>query len=300
MQRPGEGVLRELALFAGAGGGILGGKLLGWRTVCAVELDPYCQRVLLARQRDGSLGRFPIWDDVRTFDGRPWRGRVDVVSGGFPCQDISSAGTRTGLSGERSGLWREFARILGEIRPAHVLVENSPHLRTRGLVTVLQDLAGLGFDARWGVLGAENIGAPHPRKRMWIVAHANDGRERNEPEHEQVACASSADRVLCTTAQPESERCRSRRARRLAASVEGQQQLSLHVADADSPSVWEQSGRIGGSDREGAAVARAPDWWPVDLIQGVDDGLANRMDRVAATGNGQVPGVAALAWRILI
>src|SRR3954462_15521300 len=103
--------MRELALFAGAGGGILGGKLLGWRTVCAVELDPYCRRVLLARQRDGWLPRFPVWDDVRTFDGRRWGGAVDVVSGGFPCTDISAAGRGAGIDGEASGLWREMARI---------------------------------------------------------------------------------------------------------------------------------------------------------------------------------------------
>ena len=81
--------MNELALFAGAGGGILGGKLLGWRTVCAVEIEPYPRNVLIARQDDGSLEPFPIWDDVRTFDGKPWRGIIDLVSGGFPCQDIS-------------------------------------------------------------------------------------------------------------------------------------------------------------------------------------------------------------------
>lgn len=91
--------LRELALFAGAGGGILGGLLLGRRTVCAVELDAYCRSILLARQRDGILEPFPIWDDVRTFGGRPWRGSVDVISGGFPCQDISAAGRGGGLMG---------------------------------------------------------------------------------------------------------------------------------------------------------------------------------------------------------
>ena len=84
--------MNELALFAGAGGGILGGHLLGWRTVCAVEWEPYPASVLVARQNDGILPPFPVWDDVQTFDGRPWRGLVDVVSGGFPCQDISAAG----------------------------------------------------------------------------------------------------------------------------------------------------------------------------------------------------------------
>ena len=92
--------MRELALFAGAGGGILGGHLLGWRTICAVEWDAYAAGVLVARQNDGCLAPFPVWDDVQTFDGRPWRNRVDVVSGGFPCQDISIAGKGAGIDGE--------------------------------------------------------------------------------------------------------------------------------------------------------------------------------------------------------
>ena len=163
--------LNELALFAGAGGGILGGHLLGWRTVCAVEFAEYPRRVLLARQRDGLLERFPIWDDVRTFDGKRWKGRVDVVSGGFPCQDISVAGKGLGLAGERSGLWREMFRIICEVEPRFVFVENSPMLTVRGLGTVLGDLATVGFDARWGVLGAAHVGAPHLRERIWIVAN---------------------------------------------------------------------------------------------------------------------------------
>ena len=91
--------MNELALFAGAGGGILGGHLLGWRTVCAVEFDPYAAGVLVARQNDGILPPFPVWDDMRTFDGRPWRGIAEIVSGGFPCQDISAAGTGRGIAG---------------------------------------------------------------------------------------------------------------------------------------------------------------------------------------------------------
>ncbi|WP_369751177.1 DNA cytosine methyltransferase [Pseudogulbenkiania sp. NH8B] len=89
---PQEHPLNELALFTGAGGGLLGGHLLGWRTICAVERDAYAAQVLAQRQNDGCLPAFPIWSDVCSFDGRPWRGLVDVVSGGFPCQDISAAG----------------------------------------------------------------------------------------------------------------------------------------------------------------------------------------------------------------
>jgi len=165
--------MNELALFAGAGGGILGGKLLGWRTVCAVEWEAYPASVLCARQNDGILPPFPIWDDICSFDGKPWRGIVDVVSGGFPCQDLSSAGKGAGLDGSRSGLWREMARVVSEVRPRFVFVENSPMLVNNGLGRVLGDLSDLGFDARWTVMGANEIGAQHNRDRIWIVANAN-------------------------------------------------------------------------------------------------------------------------------
>lgn len=181
--------MNELALFAGAGGGILAGQLLGWRCVCAVEHDAYAASVLVARQNDGCLEAFPVWDDVRTFDGRPWRGAVDVLSGGFPCQDISCAGKGVGIGGERSGLWSEMARIIGEVRPRFVFVENSPLLVSRGLGLVLSDLARLGFSARWGVVGADDAGAPHRRKRVWVLAYTSGigggagfrkaGQERN-------------------------------------------------------------------------------------------------------------------------
>jgi len=167
--------VNELALFAGAGGGILGGTLLGWRTVCAVECDAYCASVLVERQNEGILEPFPVWDDVRTFDGKPWRGIVDVVSGGFPCQDISCAGRGEGIDGERSGLWSEFARIIGEVRPRYAFVENSPMLVIRGGDRVIGDLTALGYDCRWGVISAADAGAPHRRERIWIVADAAGG-----------------------------------------------------------------------------------------------------------------------------
>jgi DNA (cytosine-5)-methyltransferase 1 len=180
--------LNELALFAGAGGGILGGKLLGWRTVCAVEWEAYPASVLCARQNDGFLPTFPIWDDVQTFDGKPWRGIVDVVSGGFPCQDISAAGKGAGIDGERSGMWGEMARIICEVRPQFVFVENSPVLTSRGLGRVLGDLAAMGFDARWGVLGAADVGAVHQRDRIWIVGKNTDSNsirsQKNSNEEE--------------------------------------------------------------------------------------------------------------------
>lgn len=163
--------LHELALFAGAGGGLLASRELGIRTICAVERNPYAASVLVARQNDGNLEPFPIWDDVRTFDGRPWRGVVDLISGGFPCQDISTANIHAqGIRGSRSGLWGEFARIISEVHPRFVFIENSPALVFRGIDVVLSDLAALGYDAEWGVLGARDVGAPHQRDRVWIMA----------------------------------------------------------------------------------------------------------------------------------
>jgi DNA (cytosine-5)-methyltransferase 1 len=158
--------------------------MLGWRTICAVEWEPYAASVLAARQNDGLLPPFPIWDDVRTFDGRPWRGCVDVVSGGFPCQDISVAGNGAGIDGARSGMWTNMARIVGEVQPRYVFVENSPALLTRGLGRVLGDLAALGYDCRWTVLGAADVGAPHQRDRFWLVAHA-DGVRQLQPQGRQ-------------------------------------------------------------------------------------------------------------------
>jgi DNA (cytosine-5)-methyltransferase 1 len=252
--------MNELALFAGAGGGILGGKLLGWRTICAVEIDPYCRRVLLARQRDGCLPRFPIWDDVTTFDGNPWRGRVDVVSGGFPCQDISAAGKGAGLSGERSGLWADFARIIGEVQPRFVLVENSPMLTLRGLGVVLGDLAALGYDARWGVISATDVGAPHLRERIWIVAHAVQDKQL----YRRVFIGDNGTKREWTR---QAERC--------------QNWNGFEMGQAYNPvSLGNEA------DKSNSA--------------GMANGVAYWMERVAAIGNGQVPAVVRLAWETLI
>jgi DNA (cytosine-5)-methyltransferase 1 len=239
-----QGALRELALFAGAGGGILGGLLAGWRTVCAVERDHYAACVLAMRQNDGSLRPFPIWDDVTTFDGTPWAGRVDVVSGGFPCQDISINGNGDGIDGERSGLWKEMARIIREVRPRFVFVENSPALTSRGLGVVLGDLAEMGFHARWGCVSAQDVGAPHKRERIWIVADS-----------------------------------------------------SVPRCEEDVPVRNGKKVAVLGSNRH---VRKPRDWWAdQSRVQRVGDGVANRVERLTAIGNGQVPAVAANAWSLL-
>jgi hypothetical protein len=138
--------MNELALFAGAGGGILAGKLLGWRTVCAVEINSFCADRLMQRQNEGILPAFPIWDDVRTFDGIPWGGIVDVVSGGFPCTDISPAGKKSGIGGDSSGLWRQMARIIGEVRPRYA------SWKTRQLSLIEDSELCLETWPKWGFL----------------------------------------------------------------------------------------------------------------------------------------------------
>jgi len=311
------GNLNELALFAGAGGGILGGHLLGWRTVCAVEWEPYPASVLCARQNDGLLPPFPIWDDVQTFDGKPWRGIVDVVSGGFPCQDISVAGKGAGINGDRSGMWKHMARIIGEVRPRFVFVENSPALITRGLGRVLGDLAALGYDCRWTVLGAADVGANHQRDRFWLVAHAHgisDAMRRDAADHAQEMAG---------------RRVESRRSQRDcgAGCSQSAGQSSVNVADANSVrKLQPQGGKCdergwigdGGKDvddsnsaqRQGNECAErieaqqsdigSAGWWKSEPNVGrVANGVAARMDRLKAIGNGQVPLCAATAWSIL-
>lgn len=259
--------MRELALFAGAGGGILAGVLLGWECVCAVEIDAFARSVLLARQRDGSLPWFPVWDDITTFDAKPWRGRVEVVSGGFPCTDISVAGRGDGIDGEQSGLWAHMARVVRDVRPRVVFVENSPALTSLGLGRVLGDLAALGFDAEWGVLGAADVEANHWRERIWILAHTDGGREL----------------------QPQGGVTNERR----------------RFSDCNSASPWARSRAAQpGVCRENARLAeeldahRWGDWREWDIPATVGK-LPDRAARLRCLGNGQVPQCAAEAFRQL-
>jgi DNA (cytosine-5)-methyltransferase 1 len=186
--------MNVLDLFSGIGGFSVGLERAGMRTVAFCEIEPYCQAVLRKHWPD-----VPVFDDVRTLtaealgitqgngcgSGRPRRPdsagqgqqqsnqslQIDVICGGFPCQDISVAGKGAGLKGERSGLWSEFARLIGELRPRYVIVENVAALLGRGLGDVLGDLAALGYDAEWHCIPASAVGAPHRRDRVWIVAY---------------------------------------------------------------------------------------------------------------------------------
>ena len=310
-QNPNVGILkrkslRELHLFCGAGGGVLGGILCGHTTVCAVEIEPYCRKVLLQRQRDGILPKFPIWDDVQTFDGTPWRGKVDIICGGFPCQDISSAGKGAGIEGERSGMWKHMARIIGEVRPRYAFVENSPMLVGRGLSTVLADLAEMGYDAVWGIVGAHHVAAPHKRDRIWIVADSNmhtdqttirGGVGEEENQQEQIRQEQFTTGNFARTSDDERIN-----------TVLGLEQIAKESKDvADSDLSQRQRMRCTSRiNQEHADIVSSCSWWRQDPAEAPEsnvgrmaDGVASRVDRLKATGNGQVPAVAALAWRIL-
>ena len=287
--------MNELALFAGAGGGILGGKLLGWRTVCAVEKDPYCASVLLQRQNDGVLPPFPIWDDVRTFDGRPWRGIVDVVSGGFPCTDISIAGSGDGIQGKESGLWKEMARIVREVRPRHVFVENSPMLVFRGLDVVLGDLAEMGYDAKWCVLGAADAiwleGVPavyHQRDRIWVLATRSDSN--GEGQLQQEGSFKYEWRWPFDFREKVSRESSYAHIYRL----QRRKENSYYKKENAKQDSWTEDSRT-----SCYSYAKGG-WWITEPDVGrMADGVAFGVDRIRAIGNGQVPAVVRLAWRLM-
>ena len=179
------GELQELSLFSGYGGFTLACRLAGLRTrtVCYVENDKHAQQILQQRFGDG-LDEAPIWDDIKTFDPRPWRGHVDIVTAGFPCQPHSQAGARRiakGLDDDRD-LWPQTREVIRMVGPEWVVLENVPGIIQSGDggrqpygIQVLGDLSVLGFDARWGVYSAADAGAPHLRKRWWVLAHADAG-----------------------------------------------------------------------------------------------------------------------------
>lgn len=238
--------MNELSLFTGVGGGLLASRMLGWRTVCAVEKDSYCREVLLRRQSDGLLDLFPIWDDIKTFDGKPWRGRADLITAGFPCQPFSVAGKQRNKDDERN-LWPETIRVIREVKPQFVFLENVPGLLSLGhgyFATVLGQLSAAGFDARWEVVSAAEAGALHRRERLFVFAYAmREGLSQ----------------------------------RRQAGEPESAQQLSRSAIKRHSGAWW----------------AAEPD------VDRMAYGVAFRVDRIKAIGNGIVPQQMILAWELL-
>lgn len=276
--------MRELHLFAGAGGGIYGGQLLGHEPVCAVEIEPYCRQVLRERQVDGTFPPFPIYEDVRKFDGTPWRGIVDVVCGGFPCQPWSSAGKRKGAADPRH-LWPEMARIISEVRPRYVFAEN---VNARAFEEPWRDLRGMGYRVPPILcLSAEDVGAPHLRKRWWLLA--TDQSERGsvrDPNRDGEPASAFNDET--PRVPPLGE---------LADAAGGEPRQSSEREGRESAT---RRGRDRGGLTQAWGAEAENGWWTTERGLGrVANGVADRVDRLKALGNGQVPQCAAQAWRIL-
>ena len=178
--------MNELSLFTGAGGGVLGTKLLGWETIGYVEYENYCQKILKQRIADGFLDAAPIFGDVRRFisEGyaKEYQGMVDVITAGFPCQPFSVAGKGLGVDDPRN-MWPQTIEVIRTVRPRFALLENVPGLLTHEYTRqIFGELAESGYDCRWQIISAAEVGAPHKRDRLWIMAHSKSERAMRKPE----------------------------------------------------------------------------------------------------------------------
>ena len=294
--------MKTAHLFAGIGGGLLADLILGHTPILAVENNEYCCKVLEEKKYEGWFPDLHIhYGDVREFDFTLWRGRVDCISAGFPCQDISCVGRGVGITGERSGLVWEVFRAIDEIQPKFVFLENSPGIRTKGRKEVTSALVERGYRWRDGKISANDVGSPHLRERWFCLAANADGmRELEQKRLEQkqrgrdMYCASSAsdfdglifNRRCCSIGRTE----------RIETSADTLcNRLEIAV----------QQGGISQSDAEAIqAVARYTGkhhWSQINIdFLGVVHGDSNRSHRIKALGNAQVPLQAAAAFMILI
>jgi DNA (cytosine-5)-methyltransferase 1 len=246
-----------LRLFSGIGGLDLGLERAGMTCVGQVEIDPYCRKVLAKH-----WPHVPRFEDVKTFDPDCINERIDLIAGGFPCQDISVAGNGIGLAGERSGLWSEYLRIIRDVGPRFVVVENVAALTGRGLGTVLAGLAALGFDAEWSVLSACAFRAPHSRERLFIVAHRHEvGRGRFG------FCPEQLDGV----------------------------RAGLNAWEASPRGKWRDVERWACE-----IMATGNGIAPAAERRGMVDGVPDRLDRIGSIGNAVVPQVAELIGRAIL
>ena len=270
--------LRGLDLFSGIGGISL--ALSPWvETVAYCEIEPYAQAVLLERMQAGDLDIAPIWDDVRTLNRAVLDAEIDIIFGGFPCQDISVAGDGAGMDGKRSGLFFEVARLISEYRPRFVFLENVPAICSRGGVEVIETLASLRYDARWGVLSAFDVGAPHLRERWWCLASdANRCGLRLGAKR----LSRRRQRILCTEGE--------------AKPAHDGQKESVAFTSREGLAKRERNGQ-----REALTTTSGSDWGASPAaICGVAHGVPYRVDRIKSLGNSVVPQAAREAFVRLI
>ena len=322
-----------LSLFTGAGGGDLAMQhLLGFTCKGYVEYEPYCQEVIKARIADGFLGAAPIFGDIRKFisDGyaESYRGMVDLITGGFPCQPFSVAGKRQGADDERN-MWPHTIECVRQIRPRFAFLENVPGLFHSGYFgRILGDLAEGGYDMRWRVLSAAEVGAPHRRNRLWIVARCTSVGQRTGRGQQQSQGGKGTRHVAndqCPRpAQPQGRESNQRErlvnggqdvadAERIYAQGQQNQQGQVQFGrsgirwwDTDPADMPDSSGTKPGRGGNGECeqderqIRLRDHGLPAQPRLGrVAHGVAHRVDRLKALGNGQVPAVAAAAWRLL-
>jgi DNA (cytosine-5)-methyltransferase 1 len=282
--------VKVLDLFSGIGGFSLGLERAGFTTVAFCEIEPYCRAVLKKH-----WPHVPCYEDVRTLTAERLAAdgiSVDVICGGFPCQDISNAGNCAGIEGERSGLWSEIARLAGELRPQYLIVENVSALLGRGFSRVLGDLAALGFNAEWHCIPASAVGAPHQRDRVWIVAYPNGSRCSQQSIFRQQSRRTEtfgSSEIVADTI------------------VKGLEGGTSHTGnDASQLPTAERSGEISHSAHNPAnsnGIRRgdpAGQWWAEPDVGRVAHGVSSRVDRLKSLGNAVVPQIPEIIGRAIL
>lgn len=278
------------SLFSGFGMIDLGLCQAGMECRWQCEIDPFACKVLekhwAGKKRYGDITKVNWYEAEQT----------DVVCGGFPCQDISNSGSKKGLAGNKSGLWAEFARCISCVRPKYVIVENVAALLVRGLDTILGTLSEFGYDAEWGTVSAQALGANHVRKRLLIVAYARSQESRRLSDFIRKAILQAGqccEDVANTCCEPEG-RLSSRTTPANAMPV----QCCQHVTNSERIRRQQMEQSVTGrkkserpaSQAEYGSFARGRCWWtPEPNIRRVDDGVANRVDRLRGLGNGAIP-----------
>lgn len=285
--------MNELSLFSGAGGGLLGTKLLGWRAIGYVEFNKYCQQIIKQRIKDGLLENAPIYGDIRAFNSegyaRSYKGMVDVITAGFPCQPFSTGGKQLGDKDPRN-MWPATIDAIRTIRPKYCFLENVPALAvSRYYGTVLGDLAEAGYDIKWRILSAAEMGAPHKCDRLWIMANAESNRDnRNTGKLQKTD-------ELKKEKRPKKRIFKSDNASKLSDS-ECNRRGKMELRNEGRKINARSASKI----RECFIDRGRSCWWDIEPGMGrVADGVAHRVDRLKAIGNGQVPIVAAEAWQLL-
>lgn len=304
--------LNGLALCAGYGGLELAIERVfpEYRTVCYVEGEAFVAQHLVKKMEEGRLDHAPIWSNVRTFDGEPWRGKVDFISGGFPCQPYSSAGKQLAENDPRD-LWKDFVRIIGEVLPGFLFFENVPGIVKWRLEEIVLDLDKLGYDVAWGIMAASEVGAPHQRKRWFLFGVSNAcgiGREKkqrhvwsrklnfercckidaNSNHSRKCLCRGPIQQkhrndisALCSNVS-NADSQRTKRSRRFNGEASQIKQGERHFDEKDK---WG-----GGFDS----------WWEIEPSMGrLVDGASDWVDKLRILGNGVVPQQAYSALQIL-